>query len=291
MKKYLMVCSLAGEERLHFIGSENSNNLFVCHRESGASTDDERQQMNEVGQIDVGEFINTFRLGSLVMQNLGDTETGLGEIPSLPRLVSRILSRTFEFLNQGENVTDNSEIKAGISQKGFKDNDESEEDDNEAVNVDEKENTVDEIFSPGAQGTPKHPTSGLLALVTSEQTVYNNQKRSSLAPSKPGRSTGLGETEAKTPIKSQSNNLSPGHRVSGAFHAKASSITGSLTGSEAAISDSTISFTSSRVSGVSSGRGKAMDCSQADSERDSVYPQRTQDPEVSHMSSLTGKIE
>ena len=70
MKKYLMVCSLAGEERLHFIGSENSNNLFVCHRESGASTDDERHQMNEVGQNHVVDFINTFRHGSLVMQNL-----------------------------------------------------------------------------------------------------------------------------------------------------------------------------------------------------------------------------
>ncbi len=43
-------------------------------------------------------------------------EIGLGEIPSLPRLVPRILSRTFEFLNQGENVTCDSELKAGISQ-------------------------------------------------------------------------------------------------------------------------------------------------------------------------------
>ena len=60
---------------LRFIGSENSNNLFVCHRESGASTDDERQQMNEVGQIHVGDFINTFRNGSHVMQNLKDTST------------------------------------------------------------------------------------------------------------------------------------------------------------------------------------------------------------------------
>ena len=186
-------------------------------------------------------------------------------------------------------------LETFTAKKGFKDDDESEEDeedDNEAVNVDEKDNTVDETFSPGAQSTPKHPTSGLLALVTSEQTVYNNQKRSSLAPSKPGRSTGLGETEAKTPGKSQSgNNLSPGQRVSGAFHAKTSSITGSLTGSEAAMSDSTISFPSSGVSGVSSGRGKAMDGSEADSERDSVSPQRIQDPEVSIMSLVRGEIE
>ena len=185
-------------------------------------------------------------------------------------------------------------LETFTAKKGFKDDDESEEDeedDNEAVNVDEKDNTVDETFSPGAQSTPKHPTSGLLALVTSEQTVYANQKRSSLAPSKPGRSTGLGETEAKTLGKSVSSNHSPGHRVSGAFHVKTSSITGSLTGSEAAMSDSTISFPSSGVSGVSSGRGKAMDGSEADSERDSVSPQRIQDPEVSPMSSLSGEIE
>lgn len=171
-------------------------------------------------------------------------------------------------------------LETFTAKKGFKDDDESEEDeedDNEAVNVDEKDNTVDETFSPGAKSTPQPPTSGLLALVTSDL----GQRRSSLAPSKPGRSTGLGETEVKTPGKPQSSNHSPGHRVSGAFHAKTSSITGSLTGSEAAMSDSTISFPSSGVSGVSSGRGKPMDGSEADSERDSVSPQRLQDTEVS----------
>ena len=43
-------------------------------------------------------------------------EIGLGEIPSLPSLVPRILSRTFEFLNQGENVIDDSDLKVGINQ-------------------------------------------------------------------------------------------------------------------------------------------------------------------------------
>ena len=167
-------------------------------------------------------------------------------------------------------------LETFTAKKGFKDDDESEEDeeeDNEAVNVDEK----DYSFSPQAQSTPRHqqPGPGLLALVTSDQ------RRSGLAPSKPGRS-GLGEPEAKTQGKSQTgSNLSPGHRVSGAFHAKTSSITGSLTGSEAAMSDSTISFPSSGVSGASSGRGKPMDGSEADSERDSVSPQRIQDSEVS----------
>ena len=166
-------------------------------------------------------------------------------------------------------------LETFTAKKGFKDDDESEEDeeeDNEAVNLDEK----DYSFSPGAQSTPRpqQPGPGLLALVTSDQ------RRPGPAPSKPGR-FGLGETEAKTQAKSQtSSNLSPGHRVSGAFHAKTSSITGSLSGSEA-MSDSTISFPSSGVSGASSGRGKPVDGSEADSERDSVSPQRIQDSEVS----------
>ncbi len=42
---------------------------------SAANTDEERQQMTEVGQIHLGDNINVFRHGSLVMQNLGDTST------------------------------------------------------------------------------------------------------------------------------------------------------------------------------------------------------------------------
>ena len=42
---------------------------------SAASTDEERQQMPEVGQIHVGDMINVFCHGSLVMENLGDSST------------------------------------------------------------------------------------------------------------------------------------------------------------------------------------------------------------------------
>ena len=34
-----------------FLGCENSFNIFVCQRDSGANTDEERQQMSEVGKI------------------------------------------------------------------------------------------------------------------------------------------------------------------------------------------------------------------------------------------------
>lgn len=58
-----------------FLGAENAFNIFVCQRDSAASSDEERQQMTEVGQIHVGDMINVFRHGSLVMENLGDSST------------------------------------------------------------------------------------------------------------------------------------------------------------------------------------------------------------------------
>ena len=42
---------------------------------SAANTDEERQQMHEIGSIHIGDMINVFRHGSLVMQNLGDSST------------------------------------------------------------------------------------------------------------------------------------------------------------------------------------------------------------------------
>ena len=47
----------------------------ILHLFSAASTDEERQQMTEVGQIHVGDQINAFCHGSLVMENLGDSST------------------------------------------------------------------------------------------------------------------------------------------------------------------------------------------------------------------------
>ena len=80
-------------------------NLFVCHRDSGANTDDERHQMTEVGQIHVGDFINVFRHGSLVMQNLGDTSiphTGsvlFGTVGGAIGLVTQLPQDFYEFLH------------------------------------------------------------------------------------------------------------------------------------------------------------------------------------------------
>ena len=47
--------------------------MFVCQRDSGANNEEERSQMSEVGRIHMGDHINSFKHGSLVMQNLGDS--------------------------------------------------------------------------------------------------------------------------------------------------------------------------------------------------------------------------
>jgi len=58
-----------------FLGAENAHNMFVCSRDSSSSNDEERTMINEHGHIHVGDMINVFCHGSLVMENLGDSST------------------------------------------------------------------------------------------------------------------------------------------------------------------------------------------------------------------------
>jgi hypothetical protein len=139
---------------------------------------------------------------------------------------------------------------------------------------------------------------------TPEQTVYANlgHLRSNLTPNKPQRTASMREANQGTqsenvtmpspPTEPQPSPaplayITPGKINLGDvtiptpnsshlahFHAKTSSITGSL--NSEALSDSTISFPSSTAR-------KAMDGSEADSERDSVSPQRLHD-EVGQLS-------
>jgi DNA damage-binding protein 1 len=87
-----------------FLGAENAYNIFVCQRDSAASTDEERQQMTEVGQIHVGDMINVFCHGSLVMENLGDSSTPhtgsilYGTIHGSIGMVTQLPQELFEFL-------------------------------------------------------------------------------------------------------------------------------------------------------------------------------------------------
>uniref|UniRef100_A0A8C9RRC0 DNA damage-binding protein 1 n=1 Tax=Scleropages formosus TaxID=113540 RepID=A0A8C9RRC0_SCLFO len=59
----------------NFLGAENAFNLFVCQKDSAATTDEERQHLQEVGVFHLGEFVNVFAHGSLVLQNLGESST------------------------------------------------------------------------------------------------------------------------------------------------------------------------------------------------------------------------
>ena len=63
-----------------YLGSENSLNLFVAHKNADAATDEERQRLEVVGEYHVGEFINRFRRGSLAMQV---SEPGTASTPTL----------------------------------------------------------------------------------------------------------------------------------------------------------------------------------------------------------------
>jgi len=89
-----------------FLGAENSFNIFVCQRDSAASTDEDRQQMTEVGQIHVGDMINVFRHGSLVMENLGDSSTQhsgsvlYGTVQGAIGMVTSLPTDFYNFLNE-----------------------------------------------------------------------------------------------------------------------------------------------------------------------------------------------
>ncbi|KAL0918442.1 hypothetical protein M5K25_010451 [Dendrobium thyrsiflorum] len=58
-----------------YLGAENNFNLFTVRRNSDGATDEERGRLEVVGEYHLGEFVNRFRHGSLVMR-LPDSEAG-----------------------------------------------------------------------------------------------------------------------------------------------------------------------------------------------------------------------
>ncbi|ESO97964.1 hypothetical protein LOTGIDRAFT_209160 [Lottia gigantea] len=88
----------------NFLGAENSFNLFTCQKDGAATTDEERQQLQEVGLFHLGEFVNIFRHGSLVMQNVGENMTPIqgsvlyGTINGTIGLVAQLPQEFFLFL-------------------------------------------------------------------------------------------------------------------------------------------------------------------------------------------------
>ena len=63
-----------------FLGAENAHNLLVVRKNGEAATDEERQRLDIVGEFHLGEFVNRFRRGSLVMRQ---PDSELAKVPTL----------------------------------------------------------------------------------------------------------------------------------------------------------------------------------------------------------------
>ncbi|KAL3616849.1 DNA damage-binding protein 1a [Castilleja foliolosa] len=63
-----------------YVGAENNYNLFTVRKNSEGTTDEERGRLDVVGEYHLGEFVNRFRHGSLVMR-LPDSDSG--QIPTV----------------------------------------------------------------------------------------------------------------------------------------------------------------------------------------------------------------
>lgn len=88
----------------NFLGAENSFNLFTCQKDSASTTDEDRQNLQEVGMFHLGEFVNVFRHGSLVMQHSGETSTPTqgsvlyGTVNGAVGLVTQVPQEFYSFL-------------------------------------------------------------------------------------------------------------------------------------------------------------------------------------------------
>ncbi|CAG0895305.1 unnamed protein product [Darwinula stevensoni] len=89
-----------------FLGAENSFNLFVCQKDSAAGSDEEKQQMQQVGCFHLGDMVNVFRHGSLVMQQVTETSITtqgsilLGSVNGCIGLVTQLPQELYSFLEE-----------------------------------------------------------------------------------------------------------------------------------------------------------------------------------------------
>jgi len=89
-----------------FLGAENSFNLFVCQKDSAATTEEERQQLTEVGRFHLGDMVNVFRHGSLVMDHAAEAVTTptqgcvlFGTVHGAIGVVTQLTSEFYNFLS------------------------------------------------------------------------------------------------------------------------------------------------------------------------------------------------
>lgn len=88
----------------NFLGAENYYNLFVCQKNSAATVDEERLRLQETGLFHIGDFVNSFRHGSLVMQNVSESTVKTqgnvlyGTVHGCIGVVTSLSEETYNFL-------------------------------------------------------------------------------------------------------------------------------------------------------------------------------------------------
>lgn len=89
-----------------FLGAENSYNLFTCQKDSAATSDEDRHHLQQTGKYHLGDFVNVFRHGSLVMHHTIEQSTPIsnsilyGTVRGSIGLVAGLPKDMFDFLSQ-----------------------------------------------------------------------------------------------------------------------------------------------------------------------------------------------
>eukprot|EP01112_Ceratiomyxa_fruticulosa_P020970 TRINITY_DN7283_c0_g1_i2.p1 TRINITY_DN7283_c0_g1~~TRINITY_DN7283_c0_g1_i2.p1 ORF type:complete len:1042 (-),score=227.88 TRINITY_DN7283_c0_g1_i2:442-3567(-) len=86
-----------------FIGAENSMNLFTVRKNSEAASDEERARLDTIGEFHLGELVNRFRVGSLVMQQPDSTPLPtllFGTVNGALGVVASLNQESFEFFKK-----------------------------------------------------------------------------------------------------------------------------------------------------------------------------------------------
>ncbi len=86
-----------------YLGAENNYNLYAVRKNDDAAAEEDRSRLEIVGQFHLGEFINKFRHGSLVMRlpdsDLSDVPTVLfGTINGMIGVVASLPAEQFDIL-------------------------------------------------------------------------------------------------------------------------------------------------------------------------------------------------
>ena len=90
-----------------YLGAENSFNLFTVKRNSDCASEEYRQKLEVVGQFHMGEFVNRFRKGSLVMQlpesGVASAETLIfGTVNGVIGIVASLTPEQYQMLHKME---------------------------------------------------------------------------------------------------------------------------------------------------------------------------------------------